>query len=126
ARGPVVRGRTGDVAPARIRVAGRPAALDDRPSPRTGRLRGGARTLGEAAPRQPARSGFPVRLRPGARGDRLASPGDPATGQRPDGAHAVAARCAARARARPRAALRLPREPAPIRSRDSAVLPPGG
>src|SRR5207247_8841670 len=106
---PLYRCRAVEISTARVRVDGRPAALVDSYSPGTGRLRGGARPLGEAAPRHPAGAGLPVRPRPGARGDRLASPGDPATGQRPDGAHAVAARRAARARACPRAALRLPR-----------------
>src|SRR6059036_1459332 len=91
-----------------------------------GRLRGGAGTPRGAPARQPAGARPRVGGAAGAGGPRLGAPGDPGPRERAHGAHAVAARRAARPRAGPRAAIRLPREPHPVGDRNPVVLPPGG
>src|SRR5213082_846465 len=81
---------------------------------------------GRAAAHQPARARAAVGRGAGARRHGVAAPGDPPSGKRADGTHPAAARRATRARAGPRAAIRLSRQPRPVGDRDPAVLPPGG
>src|SRR5437660_1004620 len=81
---------------------------------------------GRAAAHQPARARAAVGRGTGARRHGVAAPGDPPSGKRADGTHPAAARRATRARAGPRAAIRLSRQPRPVGDRDPAVLPPGG
>src|SRR5205807_9385575 len=110
--------------PARLGLAGHaetdhhghaagPTSLPSRPRPPRGAPPG-------HAARAPARVGGD----PGPRSHRVAPAGGAAPGQRPDGPDAAAARRPAGARAGPRTALRLPREPAAVSDRDAAVLPP--
>src|SRR5256886_12815037 len=90
------------------------------------RLPRGGGAAGGAALHPSALARARVGRRAGARRHRVAAPGDPPSGERADGTHPAAARRAARARACPPAAIRLPRQPDPVGNRDAAVLPPGG
>src|SRR5207244_1013631 len=105
---------------ARTRYALAPLTQASRPAlplPRAARScpvpRGGG-PPGRAAAHQPARARAAVGRGAGARRHGVAAAGDPPSGECPDGTHRAPARRAARARAGPRAAIRLSRQPRPV------------
>src|SRR5947207_7612750 len=127
-RRPVARRRAGDVGAAGVGGGNGTAAGDRGNAAGLRRLAAGARPSREAAPRQPARAAARVGVDRGARSDRLVAAGDSHPGERAGGgrSHAAAARRAAGPRAGPRAAARLPRQPAANGGRDAALLPSRG